>query len=316
MSRTVPVRKNPERARKSSHDALDVVTKAFLAMLVLSVCCAARSHDPVAATFAIDLDKPFDEVLEAVNEVANNGVISGTFEYKGDQSLPGAVLDQNCQLFKSWSGKGKVFFKVRKKTLAPVHFLNSNDVGTVAVRYVVQEIGSNLTRLFIDAVFIENAGHHNHPSDGFVETSEFGEIGKRMREAEQVREVQRAGQTFLPASESSSRPDQPTQGSPDTQATSDLQRAISEQKSSLESDTAKLHRLEAEAQKLRSAEFLLVSVERAELKVQPYAHARPLEALKKGQQVTLLAKSSYWVRVRSEDGQEGWLPHSAVEARP
>jgi SH3-like domain-containing protein len=95
-----------------------------------------------------------------------------------------------------------------------------------------------------------------------------------------------------------------------------LQRAITEQKSRLESDNARLHQLEAEAEKLRSAEFLLVRVERAELKVQPYAHSRPVEALKKGQRVTLLAKSAYWVRVRSEDGQEGWLPHGVVEARP
>jgi hypothetical protein len=316
MRRIVPVRESLGRERRLRCPNLVVLTRACVAVLVLGVCCSARSHDPVAASFAIDLDKPFDRVLEAVNEVANNGVISGTFEYKGDQSLTGAVLDQNCQLFKQWSGSGKVFFKVRKKALAPVHFLNSNDIGTVAVRYIVQEIGSNLTRLYIDAVFIENAGHHNHPSDGFVETSEFAEIGKRMREADQVREVQRAGQTFSPDSESSSRPDQPTTNAPDTAATSDLQRAIAEQKSRLESEKARLQQLEAEAQKLRSAEFLLVSVERAELKVQPYAHARPLEALKKGQQVTLLAKSAYWVRVRSEDGQEGWLPHSAVEARP
>src|SRR5262249_23507512 len=145
MSRTITVRESHARARSFRYGTLVIATKTLFSIVVLGAFCVARSHDPVAATFAIDLDKPFNQVLQAVNEVANNRVIPGTFEYKGDQSLPGAVLDQDCQLFRQWSGPGKVFFKVRKKTLAPVHFLNSNDIGTVAVRYVVQEIGSNLT---------------------------------------------------------------------------------------------------------------------------------------------------------------------------
>ena len=78
---------------------------------------------------------------------------------------------------------------------------------------------------------------------------------------------------------------------------------------------ANLQQLEAQAREMRASEFVRVSVERAELKISPYSHARVVEALKQGQEVTVLANSTYWYRVRSEDGQEGWVPHSAVETR-
>jgi len=59
-----------------------------------------------------------------------------------------------------------------------------------------------------------------------------------------------------------------------------------------------------------------VKADRAELKSLPYAHARVVEALTKGQEVTVLAKSAYWYQVRSEDGKEGWISHSFLEVQP
>ena len=273
------------------------------------------AREKAAPSFTIDVDKPYAQVVPVVEDVARGGVIRGTFEYAGDEQLEGAKFTENSRLFPAWTSGGKVFFKYRERTLAPKHFVESNDVGTVAVRYVVQEIGTNSTRLTIDAVFVENGGHHGHPSDGYVETCEFAEIGKRLKESDQRDTLRASGNDFSPARESSSRDDSTTEVSGMGKA-GDLQRTIADQRAQLASETAALQQLEAQSRQARTSEFVRVSVERAELKTSPYAHARSIEALKQGQEVTVLAKSTYWYRVRAEDGQEGWLSHAAVESHP
>jgi hypothetical protein len=286
----------------------------LLGVLLLAGFGQARTRPSAAPSFTIEVDQPFAQVVPVVEEVARNSVIKGTFEYAGDQQLEGAQFEENSHLFPAWSGGGRVFFKVRNKTLAPKHFINSNDVGTVAVRYIVQDSGAHSTRLVIDAVFVENGGHHEHPSDGYVETCEFAEIGKRLQEFDQQQTLRASGHALAAARESSSQPDK----SPGTDsiATGDIGRAISDQKSQLAADTAHLQQLEAQARQMRASEFVRIGVERAELKAWPYAHARVVEALKQGQEVTVLAKSAYWYRVRSEAGQEGWLSHSVLEGQP
>src|SRR5690242_16990454 len=124
---------------------------ACLVAILMTGGVFCRTRNTGAASFSIDLDRPFSEVLAIVDEVAHSGSIKGTFEYRGDEQLGGALFTEKSSLFPAWSEPGKVFYKVRAKALSPSHFLNSNDVGTVAVRYVVQEHGPNTTRLFIDA---------------------------------------------------------------------------------------------------------------------------------------------------------------------
>jgi hypothetical protein len=321
------------RTTKSIIESRGLRRGRFASLSILLLCSLgySRTRETGGASFSIDLDKPFAEVVSAVGEVAHSGSIKGTFEYRDEEQLNNAQFQEKSQLFPAWTDPGKVFFKVRTKALSPSHFLNSNDVGTVAVRYVVQERGPNSTRLFIDAVFVENARHHGHPSDGYVETCEFGEIGKRLKDRAQLQTQVAAGQQFSPGQESSSRPDAGQESVPPVQAlksesapsevvdpakTGDLQRAIGEQRSLLAADHATLEKLEAQARQLRASEFVRVKADRAELKALPYAHARVVEALKRGQEVTVLAKSAYWYQVRSEDGQEGWLSHSLLELRP
>jgi hypothetical protein len=266
----------------------------------------ARTREKAAPSFTIDVDQPFSRVASVVEDVARRNVIKGTFEYAGEEQLEGAEFEANSRLFPAWTGAGKVFFKVRNRTLAPKHFIESNDVGAVAVRYVVQEDVANSTRLVIDAVFVENGGHHGHPSDGYVETCEFAEIGKRLKEFGQPH-------TLLAANESSSRSE--GESAPVADA-SDLPRVIAEQQAQLENESANLRQLETEARKLRASEFMRVEAERAELKALPYSHAHVVAALTRGQEVTVLDKSEYWCRVRSEDGQEGWIAKTALEVRP
>jgi len=284
--------------------------------LLLSGLCYSRTRETAAPSFTIDVDQPFSRVVAVVEDIARSSIIKGTFEYSGDDQLTGAQFEENSRLFRAWPAAGKVFYKVRNKTLAPKHFINSNDVGTVAVRYVVQDNGARSTRLVIDAVFVENGGHHGHPSDGYVETCEFAEIGKRLKELDLEQTLRASGHSYSPSRESSSQPDQAPDGRADAGATGDLRRAISDQKSQLAADTAKLAQLESQVRQMRASEFVRIRAERAELKASPYAHARVVEVLKHGQEVTVLARSTYWYRIRSEDGQEGWVSHAAVETQP
>src|SRR6267143_428088 len=280
--------------------------------LLLSGLCYSRTRETAAPSFTIDVDQPFSRVVAVVEDIARSSVIKGTFEYAGDDQLTGAQFEENSRLFRAWPAAGKVFYKVRNKTLAPKHFINSNDVGTVAVRYVVQDNGARSTRLVIDAVFVENGGHHGHPSDGYVETCEFAEIGKRLNQFDQREVLRASGREFSPTQESSSQAENALEPT-DSSAAADIWRAISGHKSQLAADTAKLKQLEAQAHKIQAAEFVRIRAERVELRASPYSHARIVESLKQGQEVTVLAKSAYWCRVRAEDGQEGWAPYSALE---
>ena len=322
------------RARNSKAAGFRLACAACLSIFFLCSLCYSRSRDTAGASFSIDLDKPFADVVSAVSDVAHSGSIKGTFEYRDEEQLNGAQFEEKSQLFPAWSGPGKVLYKVRAKTLSPSHFLNSNDVGTVAVRYVVQERSPNSTRLFIDAVFIENARHHGHPSDGYVETCEFGEIGKRLKDRDQLQTQVAAGEQFSPGRESSSRSDAaPPENEPakartpaisraepmeavDPAKLADLQHVIGEQRSLLASESANLDQLEVRARQLRTSEFVRVKADRAELKTLPYAHARVVQALTKGQEVTVLGKTTYWYQVRSEDGKEGWISHAFLEVQP
>jgi hypothetical protein len=285
-------------------------------LLVLAGSSYARTRETAAPSFTIDVDKPIGQVLTAVEDVARSSTIQGTFEYAGDQQLEGARFAENSLLFPTWSGNGKVFFKLRNKTLAPKHFINSNDVGTVAIRYIVQDNGNHSTRLVIDAVFLENAGHQAHASDGYVETCEFAEIGKRLNQFDEREALRASGHEFSPNRESSSQPDKAPDVATDSNATSDIQRAISEQKFQLAADAAKLKELESQAQRIRAAEFVRIRAERVELRASPYSRAPIVEALRQGQEVTILTKSAHWCRVRSDDGQEGWAPYSTLEIQP
>jgi hypothetical protein len=301
------------KAEASWRSSLSVVPLVFW---LLSGLCHSRTRETAAPSFTIDVEQPFGQVVTVVEDNARSSVIKGTFEYAGDDQLTGAQFEENSRLFPTWPGAGKVFYKVRNKTLAPKHFINSNDVGTVAVRYVVQDNGARATRLVIDAVFVENGGHHGHPSDGYVETCEFAEIGKRLKERDLEQTMRGSGHSYSPSRESSSQPDQARDDRADAGATGDLGRAISDQEYRLAADTANLEQLELQVRQMRASEFVRIRAERAELKALPYAHARVVVALKQGQEVTVLARSTYWYRVRSEDGQEGWLSHAAVETRP
>src|ERR1035438_5118254 len=113
------------------------------------------------------------DVLQAVNEVLEDQIIQGTWIFDKDRPLMDATVVTSTPLFPPWKGPGQVFYKIRKDAIAPRHFLESADQGTIAVRYIVIPEQEGRTRVRIDAVYVENTHRTVHPSDGTVESSEY-----------------------------------------------------------------------------------------------------------------------------------------------
>jgi hypothetical protein len=126
--------------------------------------------------FSTEIAAPEGEVIKAVEAVVNNGIIQGSKEFNKDKYVESATSATSSPLFPEWKGPGKVYYKVRAGVLAPMNFKDSNDEGTLAVRYVVQGKDASKSILRIDAVFVEDFRRTVHPSDGSVENAESQEI--------------------------------------------------------------------------------------------------------------------------------------------
>ena len=124
----------------------------------------------------VSVPAPEADVLKAVEEVVQKGVIRGTKEYAKDESVSGAAAASDSALFEPWSDGGKIFYKVRQHALDPRNFKDGGDVGTLAVRYVVIKQDETHTVLKIDAVFVEDFRRRVHASDGSVESAEYKDI--------------------------------------------------------------------------------------------------------------------------------------------
>src|ERR1700758_483373 len=83
-------------------------------LLVAVLTASGRTREKAAPSFTIDVDKPFDQVVPVVEDVARGGVIRGTFEYAGDEQLEGAKFSETSKLFPAWDGGGKIFYKFRE----------------------------------------------------------------------------------------------------------------------------------------------------------------------------------------------------------
>jgi len=213
-------------------------------------------------------------------------------------------------------------------------------MGTVAVRYVVQELTPKSTRLYIDAIFVADSHHGKHPSDGYVETTEYNLISERLTEidrmeSEAMAAVERRNNPPAQPEASSSKDQQEeaTGGQPPArhqtgatlasiQAPSaggynapDLRQEIARERTKIDAINLNIRQLQNQIHELREAATVRVAGSGAELRALPYIHASSLQALKKGEQVTVLEKTQFWYRVRSADGAEGWLYHGYVDGQ-
>jgi hypothetical protein len=269
----------------------------ILANVILLLGSAAARKEHYGEGLTVQLDAPYDQAVKAVQEIAENGTIQGTWQYKGMNQLDGAEPAKSAIGFSEWKGQGVVFYKARPKALAPQHFYASADQGTVAVRYIVESSGPKTTKLRIDAVFEEDDHHHSHPSDGQVENSEYTAITQKLSQHEE-QETKRA----------------------QTAALDEKGRQVEQLRESLNQETAELNALKLKEQALQKlatktegGEVVRVRAASADLKAAPYIASRTLQLLSRGQAVTLLTRAGGWCRVQTGHGEQGWVFHQMLQ---
>ncbi len=281
---------------------------AMLALLwLLSAVMPVQGREPkkkkedYGQGLTTEISAPESEVLDAVEAIVNNGIIQGSKEYEKDRYIDGASPATSSTLFSAWTGPGKLFFKVRTGAIDPRGFYETNDVGTLAVRYVVQSKDAANTILRIDAVFVEDFRRIVHPSDGSVESAEFKDIQDHVDAAElEKKQAEEAGK----------------------HREQELARQTLERKSEQEEATAlaraqsSAETLEQHVQNLRHQVERVIKAPGAELKAAPFRTAANLKTLDAGAEVVILVATPYWFGVETEDGQHGWINHAQLEPLP
>ena len=203
------------RLHRSTVSPLFLVA-TFALLATVAPFLQARERDKLSYGEGLIVNVPFTEaeVEQVVRDVTQNGIIRGTKEYNKDEYVVGAKPADSTHAFPPWTEGGKVFYKVRLQTLDPRNFKDAGDVGTLAVRYVLQPQGDKNTVLRIDAVFVEDFRHTMHASNGSVEGSEYKDIKDHLDaielmkqqtiEAEQERQSQLSKKRLQPMNDSTS----------------------------------------------------------------------------------------------------------------
>ena len=248
------------------------------------------------------MDAPAADVMKAVKEVTQDQIIHGTYSYDKERILYGAHGAGEARVFGIWKGQGTAFYKVAANVLSPRYFKDSEDIGTISVRYVVQQASPTAAILQIDAVFVDARNVH-HPSLGNVEASEYTAIQDHLRriQAERLDSQERSttsasGAAPAPASQF----DAQTQPAPASAAV----------------EPSTIPELQKRIDVLRHTVELRVKDRGAQLKASPFQRAATLESVPAQSDVLIVIVSPYWYGVETEDGHRGWIHHSQLEPLP
>jgi hypothetical protein len=302
----------------------------LLLLLLAALPLAGRGKDklPYGEGLIVNIPLPESEVVQVVEDVAQNGVIRGTKEYNKDEFVSGAKAATSSRVFPAWQEGGKVFYKVREQALDPRNFKDSSDVGTLVVRYVVMAQGDKNTVLRIDALFEESFRHTVHPSNGSVESSEYKDIhehleaievmkkqnaeAERERQEQLVKKQNLAMQTDLPSATAlQSSEGMESHLDPGSQAAKQSAGQTPPQTSSGQS--APGQSLEEHVKDLRKQVERLVKAPGAPLKSAPFHTASTLQSLTAGTEVLILISTPYWYGVETHEGQHGWILRDQLE---
>jgi hypothetical protein len=262
---------------------------------------ASKDHAAPNPGFVTEFAASIEDVLQALQEVLQDQTIHGTQVFDREPTLTGAVIVQSTPLFEPWKGEGKAFYKIRKDAIAPRHFLESADQGTIAVRYVVTSVSPERTRLRIDAIFVETAHRAVHASDGSVESSEYKAIQDRLHaiqfaeqeaaEAQRRREsIDLARQTFI--------------------------RQREDETALLAAAQASVQDLEQRVNSLRHEVERRIKAPGASLKAAPFRSAADVANLAAYTEVVIVIVTPRWYGVETPNGQRGWLPLDQLELLP
>ena len=274
----------------------------FSALILLLLPAAGMAKETLSTPGLIrEFFGAVEEVRQAVQFVVHDRIIHGTLIFDKEPILNGAEAVNSSPLFDPWQGPGDVYFKIRKDAIAPRHFLESGDQGTIAVRFVLIPVDANRTRVKIDAVYQETAHRTFHPSDGTVEKSEMKEIKDEL-ETLQEAAAQAADARRRQTSAELVRQSLIRQHEDETSRISNAQ---SSQKD-LEQQVNSLHH-ELERR---------VKSPGADLKAAPFQSAATLKTLSAFTDVVILIVTPHWLGVETPDGQRGWLPQELLEQLP
>jgi len=241
--------------------------------------------------------------------------------------VKGAEAAAQTPVFPAWKDAGSVFYKVRKLALNPWNFKNSSDVGTLAVRYVVQPQGEKNTVLRIDAVFVEDNRHTVHQSNGSVESSEYKDIRDHLDQVELMKketaEAQEQKREYIAKqnfglSENTELLSTPDPESFESSSRSDLRAgADSTSREAGASTPADPNETpEQHLAGLRRQVERMVKQPGAPLKSAPFHTASTLKSLAPGTEVLIVIVTPYWMGVETHEGDHGWLRRDQLEQLP
>jgi hypothetical protein len=274
-----------------------------LCLLVPASSLSAReksSKENYGMGLIVDVPASEQELLDAVQAVADDGIIEGSKEYNKDQYISGAELAADSPLFSKWTGPGKVFFKIKRNALDPRNFKDTNDTGVLAVRYVVQPRDGNNTTLRIDAIFVDDFHHREHLSNGSVEAGEYKDIQDHIASIRLEKQK---------TSENDKVHQQET-------ARQELQRGRNAKAMEAAITMSPGETLSDHVQKLRHALVRVTRAPGAQLKSAPFRSSSSVKPLPAGAQVLILINTPYWFGVETEGGEHGWIHRNELEQMP
>ena len=293
-----------------------IATILTLAFAALHLSAREKDATPYGMGLIVNVPFPESEVAQVVQDVVQNGIIRGTKEYNRDEYVSGATPESSTRVFPEWAEGGKVFYKVRLKALDPRNFKDSSDVGTLAVRYIVQPQGDKNTVLRIDARFMEDFRHIVHASNGSVESAEYKDIHDHLDAIEQMKaQTVEAEKEKLEQSAKKQNPapaDATPAGIPPSVPADD---AIINAPAG-ESALPAAQTLEEHVQDLKRQVQRLVKPPGAPLKSAPFHTATTLQSLPAGTEVMIVVSTTYWLGVETHEGQHGWILRDELELVP
>jgi len=298
--------------RQNPPGAQQEFRKAILMFVLVAIAAGATLFDVSAAAHAdqesdtgggieLVLDAPQADVLQAVTQVANDEIVHGTYVYEREKTLTGAVAADSSSYFGVWKGPGKALYKIYKRALAPRHFKDSSDIGTISVRYLVQGLKDAKTRVQVEAVFVEDGRRTVHESDGSVESSEMKEIRDRLQQIKLAEEQAAEAQ----AQHNQARAEQAAEA-----------RQKELERSRLLAAQSAAESLEQHVNDLRHELVRVVLKSGTELKTAPFHSAVSLQTLSTNTEVVILIVTPYWYGVETSGGQRGWVRRDQVKPLP
>jgi hypothetical protein len=295
------VKKSGRRIRRAGLSGAAMVLLVLLNLAAPSHAREQKKKKDYGMGFSNEISSSQDTVVQAVEAVVNDGVIQGSKEYNKDKFVEKAFPATSSSLFAEYKGPGKVFYKVREQVLAPVNFKESNDQGTLAVRYIVEDRGPQQTILRIDAIFVEDFRHTVHPSDGSVESAEYHDVQDRVDTLEEEKKQSAEGEKH--------RQQELARKSLERKNTQEQESALARAQTSANTP-------EQQVENLRRQVERVIKAPGGQLKSAPFHSATNLKTLDPGSEVVILIATPYWYGVETEDGQHGWINHAQLEPLP